>query len=415
MYVAHILAALSQGLKRPLSILTSGLMVAALGCRPDAGSPTDPTDPAGPELQLAGTAPAFNQISAGNLHSCGVATDGTGYCWGPQAFGELGDGTFGETRNAPAPIAGGLQFSQVRAGTTHSCGLTTEGRAYCWGENSLGQLGDGTAPAGHNTPVPVAGTRRFTQILVGFRHSCALTASGAAFCWGENEHGQLGTGSKTGPQVCQGVACSVRPVRVAGTHVFRQIRPGGEHTCGLDDNHRYFCWGENVFGQLGDGTLTPRLTPVPVVGGRTFSQVSAGGMHTCAVTSTHVAFCWGRNATGQLGDGSTTRRLRPTRVAGTLQFAGVSAGTEHSCGLTTLKKAYCWGSNEFAQLGDGTTTDRHVPTAVKGGIVWQTVLAGWRPSCGISSTGKAYCWGQGGVGDGTGQQRATPTPLAAPM
>jgi alpha-tubulin suppressor-like RCC1 family protein len=138
-------------------------------------------------------------------------------------------------------------------------------------------------------------------------------------------------------------------------------------------------------------------------------------MHTCAVTSTHVAFCWGRNATGQLGDGSTTRRLRPTRVAGTLQFAGVSAGTEHSCGLTTLKKAYCWGSNEFAQLGDGTTPDRHVPTAVKGGIVWQTVLAGWRPSCGISSTGKAYCWGQGGVGDGTGQQRATPTSIAAPI
>src|SRR5215213_1271907 len=166
MHVRHLLGAVPRGIDRLWAVLTCGLMVAALGCSQDAGSPTDP---AVPDLQLAGTAPPFSQISAGNLHSCGVATDGTGYCWGPQAFGELGDGTFGETRNAPAPIAGGLQFSQVRAGTTHSCGLTTDGRAYCWGENSLGQLGDGTAPAGHNTPVPVEGTRRFTQILVGFR------------------------------------------------------------------------------------------------------------------------------------------------------------------------------------------------------------------------------------------------------
>ena len=396
---------------RPAAIALA-LLVVALGCR---DNPESPTAPAEPGLAIASLeAPTFNQISAGNMHSCGVATAGLAYCWGVNSFGELGDGT-GATRNAPAPVAGGLHFVQVRAGTTHSCGLTTEGKAYCWGQNDLGQLGDGTTPTGHPAPVAVAGDRRFIQILVGFRHTCALTSSGVAFCWGENAHGQLGVGDSTGPQICGGVPCSIRPVRVADGHVFRQVRPGGEHTCGLDDQHRYFCWGNNVFGQIGDGTRTTRVKPVAVAGGLQFVQVSAGGMHTCGVTSAHLAYCWGRNATGQLGDGSTTRRVRPTKVGGGLAFGGVSAGTEHSCGVTTTKRAYCWGSNQFSQLGDGTSTDRHLPTEVKGGLFWDSILAGWQPTCGLVPSGKAYCWGGSGVGDGTGQQRSTPTAVAAPI
>ena len=288
------------------------VLVAALGCREDA---TSPGASIGPDFAVVGTAPPFSQISAGNVHSCGVAMDGRAYCWGLNSFGELGDGT-AATRDAPVAVSGGLRFVQVRAGTTHTCGLTTDSLAYCWGQNDLGQLGNGKAPTGNVTPVGVAGGRRFTQILVGFRHTCAVTSAGVAFCWGENAHGQLGTGSKTGPQVCLGVACAIRPVRVTGGHVFLRIRPGGEHTCGLDVNYRYLCWGNNVFGQLGDGTRTTRLKPVLVVGGLTFVQVSAGGMHTCGVTSAHLAYCWGRNETGQLGDGSTTRRLLPVKVAG---------------------------------------------------------------------------------------------------
>ncbi len=92
----------------------------------------------------------------------------------------------------------------------------------------------------------------------------------------------------------------------------------------------------------------------------------------------------------------------------------MSAGTGHSCGVTTLKKAYCWGDNEYGSLGDGTTTDRHVPTAVKGGLFWDAVVAGWRPTCGVVPSGKGYCWGQDAVGDGTGLQRTTPTPVAPP-
>jgi alpha-tubulin suppressor-like RCC1 family protein len=387
------------------------LLIAAFGCGENAEPPSAPDSPA---LAATSSPPSFAQISAGNGHSCGVTKEAVAYCWGGNGLGNLGDGTF-TTRLAPAAVAGGLRFLEVRAGTSHTCGLTAGGQAYCWGDNSLGQLGDGTAPIGHQTPVEVAGGRRFTQIRVGFRHTCALTSSGAAFCWGENAHGQLGTGTSAGPEDSFGVACSIRPVRVAGGHVFRQIRPGGEHTCGLDEENRYFCWGNNLFGQLGDGTLTTRLKPVLVSGGLLFAQVSAGGMHTCGVTSQNHAWCWGRNATGQLGDGSTTRRRQPTEVAGGLRFSGVSAGVEHSCGVTTTKRAYCWGSNAFAQLGDGTTTERHVPKAVAGGLLWDVVLAGWQPTCGLNPVGTAFCWGAGGVGDGTNMQRATPTAVAAPM
>jgi alpha-tubulin suppressor-like RCC1 family protein len=402
-------------IRRPLLHLGAVLLpvtLAALGCR-DAVSPVDPA----PDLATAAaTSPlTFTQISAGNAHSCGVTTGGLAYCWGLQAFGELGDGTQSTTHDAPVAVVGGLRFSQIRAAVTHTCGLTTDGLAYCWGQNDLGQLGDGSTPTHHFSPVPVAGGRKFIQIQVGFEHSCALTSAGVAFCWGMNASGQLGIGNQTGPQVCGGQPCAVRPVRVTGGHTFRQIRAAGQHSCGLDDARRFFCWGQNDLGQLGDGTRATRLLPTPVAGDRRFVQVSTQSYHTCGVTAAQVAFCWGLNQVGQLGDGTTTNRPRPTRVQGGLTFSGLSAGTSHTCGVTVKKQAYCWGSNEHGELGDGTTTDRHRPTAVQGGLFWDDVSAGWQPSCGLVPGGRAYCWGSLAVGDGTGQMRKTPTPVAAPI
>ena len=379
------------------------------------GEPTAPMDgaPAAAVEAEAAVAPPFLQISAGNTHSCGVTTANLAYCWGMNTFGNLGDGT-AATRLAPAAVAGGLLFADVRAGVTHSCGLTTGGRAYCWGQNDVGQLGNGTIPAGSGTPVAVAGNRRFIQLRVGFRHTCALTAAGAAFCWGRNATGELGTGSNSGPETCDGLACSTRPVRVAGGHVFRQVRAGGEHSCGLTEDRLAWCWGNNPFGQLGDGTVAARIKPVMVLGNHRFQQFSAGGMHTCGVDREHRAWCWGRNEVGQVGDASTlVRRRRPVAVAGGLAFGGVSAGTEHSCGTTTTDAVYCWGGNRFGQIGDGTGTDRFAPVKVTTTRTWKSVVAGWMHTCGITSADRAYCWGEL-TGDGTFEQRRTPVPVAPP-
>ncbi len=396
-------------------MLSGFLLVAAYGCRQDVDPSTSLATE--PDVGAAVSAPLkFRQISASNggLSTCGVTTDDLGYCWGANNFGNLGDGTF-QTRLIPAAVVGGLRFKEVREGVTHTCGLTTDGRAYCWGENNNGQLGNGTDGAPSLTPVAVAGGRRFTQIRVGFRHSCALTAAGVAFCWGDNGVGQLGTGTTTGPEDCAGLSCSTRPVRVPGSFVWTEIRPGGEHTCGLTNTQRAYCWGNNGFGQVGDGSIDNRSKPVAVAGNHLFKQVSAGGVHTCAVATDDRAFCWGRNRDGRVGGGSTTpRRRKPVAVTGGLKFSGVTAGTEHTCGVTTGNVAYCWGLNIYSQLGDGTQVNRSVPTRVAGGLRWDVVLAGWRHSCGIVvSTGAAYCWGENGAGQlGNGTTVNHPTPIA---
>ena len=271
-----------------------------------------------PSLDSATSAPfdvhvTFGSVEAGYVHSCGVTAGGAAYCWGDNSMGQLGDGAPASPwyRSSPAPVAGGLQFTMISAGVWHTCGVTTSGGAYCWGDNLFGQLGDGTTEE-RATPTPVAGGLRFLRLSAGSRHTCGITTSGAAYCWGDDS---------------------------------------------------------NV-GLLGDGkTTTTTRTPAPVAGSLTFTTLSAGPSETCGVTTSGAAYCWGYNAFGQLGDGTTTNRLIPTPVAGGLTFTAVGVGVEeetgHACGVTPGGAAYCWGaSNGAGALGDGTTTDRLVPTAV---------------------------------------------------
>jgi alpha-tubulin suppressor-like RCC1 family protein len=390
---------------RLASLLAGTLLVALAGCD-DAGSPTGPESP--PALATtAATSLSFRQLSAGS-HTCGVATDERAYCWGANSFG-IGDGTPLQ-RLAPVAVSGGLAFVQVSVGVTHTCGVTTDSRAYCWGDNEMGELGDGTITLSW-VPVAVAGSRRFRRIVAGYRHTCAVTSFDVAFCWGDNSWGQLGDGTVTERRT---------PVRVAGGHSFRQVFPGGQHTCGLTADHHAYCWGDNGFRQLGDGTLASgRLKPVAVAGGLLFYQMSAGTMHNCGVATGSVAYCWGLNRDGRLGNGTTSRRGRPTAVAGGLRFAGLNAGVQHTCGLTTTGgRAYCWGNNVYAQLGDGTRTTRLTPVAVAGGLFFDTIDGGYRHTCGVTSSNAAYCWGDNGwgqLGDGTTTTHATPVAVAGPM
>jgi alpha-tubulin suppressor-like RCC1 family protein len=155
---------------------------------------------------------------------------------------------------------------------------------------------------------------------------------------------------------------------VSGGLVLRTLTAGGRHTCALSATGAAFCWGWNGFGQIGDGTTTIRLSPVPVVISDQLGLVSitAGWYHTCGLTARGTAYCWGFNMYGQLGDGSTTNRTTPVAVTGSVSFANLSLGVNHTCGKTTTGAVYCWGRNSSGQLGDGTTTDRAAPTVVKG-------------------------------------------------
>src|SRR6266699_2062223 len=301
----------------------------------------------------------FASVNGGYVHTCGLSTSRAAYCWGDDVFGQLGDGSTSSPwyRPSPAPVAGGLRFTMLSAGVWHTCGVTTGGAAYCWGDNFFGQLGDG-ATAGRTTPAPVVGGFRFSTISAGHGHTCGVIAGGAAACWGDNSSGQLGT------RVVDHTMYRSSPGRVVGVHGFATVSAGNVHTCGMTTHGVAYCWGYNVWGQLGDGTTTQRSIPVPVTGGLRFAVVDAGSYFSCGVTTGGAAYCWGENLDGELGDGTTTSWSTPVRVSGVLNFAAVGAGWYHTCGMTTTAGAYCWGYNGHSQLGEGTTITSLTPVPV---------------------------------------------------
>jgi alpha-tubulin suppressor-like RCC1 family protein len=401
---------------RFVPFLTLALVLAALGCGEDDQSTTAPASR--PALAAtAATALAFYQVSAGWDRTCGVTTDNRAYCWGYNTQGELGDGTTTQ-RLAPVAVAGGLRFRQVSAGFAATCGVTTDYRAYCWGQNDLGELGDGTTTQ-RLTPVPVAGGHKFRQVETNFEHTCGVTyPDNRAYCWGRNADGQLGIGTNTGPESGNYGPYSATPVAVVGTLAFRQVTTGFYHTCGVTTDNRAFCWGLNKYGQIGDSsTVFRRLKPSRVARTRQFRQVDAGAYHTCAVTTADRAFCWGEGRQGQVGNGKTYLSFWPKAVSGGLSFTRVSAALNHTCGETAGNRAYCWGLNGGGELGDGTNINRLVPVAVAGGLYFSQLSAGAFHTCGRTPAAVAYCWGinnNGELGDGTTMKRLMPVAVAAP-
>jgi serine/threonine protein kinase/alpha-tubulin suppressor-like RCC1 family protein len=298
-----------------------------------------------------GTLTGLVALAAGVSHACGLDVRGGAWCWGANEAGQLGDGTTRDRRPAAA-VATDARFSVLVAGRSHTCGLAAGGQVACWGRNTDGQLGNGMRQD-QLQPSPTVGNHSFRELVAGWDHTCGITAGGQVFCWGSNAKGQIGDGSRVG---------RVAPARTQGT--FQALAAGASHTCGISGTD-LLCWGENNFGQLGDGTNEDRASPVRVQGlpGAPLA-LAAGAVHTCAVLSDRSAWCWGQNLQGQLGDGTNTHRSTPTPVEGELSFLTVFAGGAATCGFTREGDEFCWGLNQSGQLGDGTRTNRLVPTRV---------------------------------------------------
>lgn len=304
----------------------------------------------------------FVSLTMGFAHSCGLTSDGSAYCWGSNGGGRLGNSSVGVALE-PMPVSGGIAFGQISAGGAHTCGVTDGSVAYCWGSNGDGQLGlrglgpncSGTCAA---TPTMVDAGFPVSHIAAGNAHTCALTPDGVAYCWGRNFDGQLGNGT---------LIDSPLPVLVRGGLQFAGLDAGGNHTCGLLVDGSVFCWGRNSSGQLGSPTgeacaLTGALCsniPIAVDTDRRFVTISAGGSHTCAIADTGTSHCWGRNHEGQIGNGEVFDVPVPQQVLGGLTLQSLSAGAAHTCGVSTDAEVYCWGDNFRKQIQAGTNAFRY--------------------------------------------------------
>jgi alpha-tubulin suppressor-like RCC1 family protein len=259
----------------------------------------------------------FSTLTTGDAHACGLTADGVAYCWGSNTDGELGNGSFGSSAWSATPVrvGGDHRFVRVAAGFRKTCGLKADATAWCWGRNANGELGNGSTDVRSAVPTLVTTAPTFSALGSGATasHTCA------AHCWGNNSVGQLGT--MTG----LGTVNTVRtPAAVEGGQTFTTVSSGSGHSCGVATSGAAFCWGSNADGRLGTGKggvgppnpfdLQP--APVVVVGGIRFASLSVGGGHTCGMSTDGIAYCWGAGSQGQLGGGAKTSSNIPQKVGG---------------------------------------------------------------------------------------------------
>lgn len=246
----------------------------------------------------------FKSIRTGRSHACGLTSSGAVVCWGRNESGQLGDGSH-QSRTSPIRVNLPSPAAQLAAGGSHTCALLIDGTAFCWGGNASGQLGDSTRMS-RSEPARVSITLRFVSIGSGRDHTCAVTPDNDAYCWGKNSSGQAGIGVAT--------EAVLVPQRVETTAQLRRIAAGLNHTCALTVSGTAYCWGRNNYGQLGDGTVNSRTKPVAVQGAGALVALFPGASHTCGVNSASETFCWGYNVDGQLGNGGRESSSVPLKI-----------------------------------------------------------------------------------------------------
>lgn len=359
--------------------------------------------------QSAPSVAGIDDIVAGDSHTCVLMTGGTVKCWGYNASGQLGDGTF-TNRTAPADVIRLGTVTALAAGSTYTCALEVDGSIKCWGSNDFGQLGDGSRTP-RNAPVRVNSLGGpAIAISAGWAHTCALMASGTLRCWGWNGHSQLGTGSNSPGMYLTPVTSS------AVTGNITQIALGGSHTCVLLDTGGVKCWGINFYGELGIGTVGSAnpLPQTPTGLGSGVARIAARISSNCALLATGILKCWGDNGLGQAGTGLvSSNQPVPVQVVG-LPAGPTAIGVSgyHSCAVVS-ERLLCWGRVWADQLGNGdVSAPVLLPTPVWGLLSGVTRMVGTTngTSCVLVDSG-VMCWGtndSGQVGDDTTVFRTRP-------
>lgn len=298
-------------------------------------------------------------VAANYEVSCALKGDGTVWCWGWGWCLGIGDSTVRTT--VPLRVSSLDRVIAIEDGGSYMCALRDDGTVWCWGRSYRGIFGDGASGAPESlVPRRIPDLPPLVQLAAGGIAACGLDAEGGVWCWGANEHGELGRGYESGAE---------RPGRVEGLPPARSVAGGSWHACALVEDGRVWCWGAAAFGALGDGTTGSSwvhvTVPQPVRRGRSdYVAIDAGDFTTCAITVTGDPWCWGSNVWGGLADGTTENRGDPVRPVGLTDIAQIDTNSTLSCFLSQAGALSCSGWNLHGEVGDGTTTVRLVATAV---------------------------------------------------
>jgi alpha-tubulin suppressor-like RCC1 family protein len=401
----------------------------------------------------------FRQISTAANHTCALTEAGAAWCWGSHVSGRTGTGLTSGTTTTPQAVDTDLRFAVIMAGVEHTCALTKEGQAWCWGSNSGGALGNGGF-SNSPVPLPVTGGHRFQGMASGHNASCGIVAAGATLCWGSGEDGQTGRGDEAsartpgplvgevslvdvamdsgsglsgwGTRACgldaqdavwcwsSGEAGGVgdrswhvrhRPAPIHGTGPFVELDVGISLSCALNEAGAPVCWGSGLPGPTAMGSWSPSFSPVPITvpGAPPLHGLTVGLGHACALDAQGAPWCWGSNSSGQLGNGTTNASQVPEQVQGDVRFVRLSAGANYTCGIDAEGAAWCWGWGSSGRLGTGSTSSELVPASVETPARFARISAGGGHTCALTSEGEAWCWGsgvEGQTGTGDGQELA---------
>jgi alpha-tubulin suppressor-like RCC1 family protein len=378
-------------------------------------------------IGLVGTVIAAGPLAAAVAPaSAGSPPSGTVYAFGQNSSGQLGDGTTAQHDTPEAiALASGVAATAIVAGPIHSAAIGTDGNLDEWGTDTVGQVGNGTSGTNQNTPVQITLATGVTALATsaGAQFELAIGSNHELYAWGGDQAGQLGDGGSTEQDSPEEIslASGVTPVAIAaGTLAGYAIGSDG----------KLYAWGNNTYGQLGDGTTMDRSTPEAITlgSGVTPVAISAGWFHVLVIGSDGKLYAWGHNESGELGDGSTTDHSTPeaislgSGVTPTAVAASVSDTTNgydptnqfgFSLAIGSDGKLYAWGDNSAGELGDGSTTDHDTPEAITlaSGVKPTAIAAGRNHSLAIGSDGQLYAWGDnsaGELGDGSTTDHDTP-------
>jgi alpha-tubulin suppressor-like RCC1 family protein len=347
--------------------------------------------PPGAVVDRVGDA-AWANVDGGTDDSCGVRSDGTLWCWGYNGNGQLGTGDR-EPQPSPTQIGDETTWAEVNAGYTHTCAIKTDQTLWCWGDNQYGELGIGVRYGFYPAPTQVTsgGNGGWLSVSVGAMYTCAVDRTHRFWCWGHDLDGVLGDGQSES---------QLSPELIGTARVWGNVAASTSdlHTCATKLDGNLFCWGMNHFGQLGVGSTHRHMRPAHVGTDTDWATVSTGGYFTCATKTTGTLWCWGSVENGELGTGGDEDELTPTQITSATTWSAVSTGRDHACASRTDGSLWCWGLNTYGELGDGTKVSEPTPVQVGSSDAWVSPSVGDYHTCGRQSDNTLWCWGSNGSG-----------------